>query len=180
LPDILELNAPAPDFSLGADDGNTYRLHDFRGKSAVLLFFYPADFMPVCTAEVAAFRDEFSAYSDRGVTILGVSSDSIDRHKLFSRSCSVPFRLLSDPDLRVARRFGALGLLSVRRAYFYIDVDGYLRWQHAEPLPIFKLSNSRILDSIDEAERQASARRQSRQEMTVPVARLSSRRRASS
>lgn len=149
MPDILKLEDLAPDFSLPADNGEEITLSHFRGKTNVLVFFYPADFTPVCTAEVAAFRDDFSQFQDRDVTILGISGDPVDKHRQFAAECKVPFRLLSDATLEVARTYGARGLLGMRRAYFLIDREGVLRWQHAEVLPIFKLSNSRILEMID-------------------------------
>ena len=154
MPDVLPLNATVPDFELAANDGRNYRLKQYLGNSALLLFFYPADFTPVCTAEVKAFCDDYSLFRERGITIFGISSDSVERHRNFADTCRSPFRLLSDPDLEIARRFGAVGLFSMRRAYYYIDIDGILRWQHAEVLPVFKLSNSRILEQVDRVERE--------------------------
>src|SRR5690606_20818912 len=106
-----------------------------RDKSHVLVFFYPGDFTPVCTAEVCAFRDDFHEFESRGITLFGISSDPVAKHERFSRECRVPFRLLSDATLEVARNYGARGLLGMRRAYFLIDKQGILRWQHAEILP---------------------------------------------
>lgn len=149
MSDNLGLNKPAPDFELPADDGNFYRLSDFYGRAPVLVFFYPGDFTPVCTAEVCAFRDDYDEYRRRGVVLFGISNDPIEKHTAFAKECRVPFRLLSDRNLEVARHYGARGLLGMRRAYYLIDTDGLLRWQHAELLPIFKLSNQRILEAID-------------------------------
>jgi peroxiredoxin Q/BCP len=150
LADILTVNQPAPEFALPADDGSVYSLAGVRASGPVLVFFYPGDFTPVCTAEVCAFRDDYEHYRSRGITILGISSDPVAKHQRFAAECRVPFRLLSDTNLEVARLYGARGLLGMRRAYYLIDRDGLLRWQHAEVLPIFKLSNTRILEAIDQ------------------------------
>lgn len=155
LPDVLTLHAEAPDFCLPADDGRTYRLSEYRGRSAVLLFFYPGDFTPVCTAEVTAFRDDYDHFREQGIILFGISSDPVERHHRFAEECRIPFRLLSDASMEVSRLYGARGLLGTRRAYYYIDREGLLRWQHAEILPIFKLSNRRILDHIAEVDPQA-------------------------
>lgn len=151
MADILPLHHPAPSFSLPADDGKVYSLEEYHGKSAVLIFFYPGDFTPVCTAEVCAFRDDYHLFEERGITVFGISGDPVEKHQKFAQACNVPFRLLSDSDLSVARRYGARGLLGMRRAYFLIDEEGILQWQHAEVLPIFKLSSESIIESIDES-----------------------------
>lgn len=151
MADLLIVNQKAPDFALPSDDGSVIRLQDARANGPVLLFFYPGDFTPVCTAEVCAFRDDYHLFRQRGIAILGISSDPVEKHQRFAQECRVPFRLLSDKDLEVARRYGAKGLLGMRRAYYLIDQNGILRWQHAEILPIFKLSNSKILEIVDHA-----------------------------
>ncbi len=149
MPDRLILNAPVPDFTLPADDGSLVKLSNFRNQSRVLLFFYPGDFTPVCTAEVCAFRDDYEEFRKRQIAILGISADPVEKHRRFADECGIPFRLLSDTDMEVARRYGAKGLLGMRRAYYLLEADGTLLWQHAEVLPIFKLSNLRILETID-------------------------------
>ncbi len=149
MPETLMQNVHAPDFSLPADNGEEIALSDFRGQNPVLLFFYPGDFTPVCTAEVCAFRDDYDHFKARNIAILGISADPPERHRRFASECRVPFRLLSDTKLEVAKAYGASGLLGVRRAYFLIGIDGMLLWQHAELFPIFKLSNTRILEAID-------------------------------
>lgn len=151
MADILPLNKPAPDFALPAEDGATYTVSQHRGISPILIFFYPGDFTPVCTAEVIAFRDDYTEFQQRGVVIYGISSDPVEKHQRFSQHCRVPFHLLSDANLEVSRMYGARGLLGTRRAYYLIDKDGILRWQHAEILPIFKLSTLSILEALDES-----------------------------
>lgn len=149
MPDVLQLNEPAPDFTLPADNGEPVTLSQFRDRSNVLVFFYPADFTPVCTAEVTAFRDDFHLFRARNITLLGISADAVSRHQKFAADCHAPFRLLSDENIEVAKKYGAKGLLGIRRAYFFVDTSGILLWQHAEVLPIFKLSNTRLLETLD-------------------------------
>ncbi len=149
LPDVLNLNEPAPDFTLPADNGEQVTLSQFQGQQPVLIFFYPGDFTPVCTAEVCAFRDDYENFRTRHITILGISADPVEKHHRFSQECRVPFRLLSDTNLTVARLFGAKGLLGMRRAYYLVGRDGKLLWQHTEILPVFRLCNTRILEAID-------------------------------
>lgn len=149
MSDSLAIDTTAPDFALPADDGTVISLREACANGPVLLFFYPGDFTPVCTAEVCAFRDDYPHFASRGVTILGISSDPVERHQRFAEHCRVPFRLLSDVGLDVARLYGARGMLGMRRAYYIIDRSGILRWQHAEILPIFRLSNSKMLEAID-------------------------------
>lgn len=150
MSEVLTLNEPAPEFSLPADNGETVSLAQFRGKNPILVFFYPGDFTPVCTKEVCDFRDDYHLFQRRGVEILGISGDSVEKHRHFASVCKVPFRLLSDDRLEVARQWGARGLLGiVRRAYYLVDGEGVLIWQHAEVLPIFRLPNRTILEVID-------------------------------
>jgi len=113
------------------------------------MFFFPACFTPICTSEVCAFAEDYEKFAIRNVEILGLSGDDSATQKRFSHECNTPFPLLSDEGLKVAKLFGARGMLGVRRAYFLIDPEGKLIWQHAEVLPIFRLPNSRIFSTLD-------------------------------
>lgn len=99
---------PAPDFSLQDDSGKTVRLSDFRGKT-VLLYFYPKDDTPGCTQEACNFRDDYSAYEEAGVTILGISPDDTKSHEKFRSKYKLPFTLLADSDHKVAGEYGVWG-----------------------------------------------------------------------
>jgi len=125
----LSAGAPAPDFTLPDQDGASVSLGDFRGKKNVVLYFYPKDDTPGCTKESCAFRDQYTAFSDAGAEVLGVSSDSPASHKAFAQKHRLPFRLLSDAGGKLRSAFGVpatLGLLPGRVTYV-IDKSGVIR-----------------------------------------------------
>ena len=121
----------APDFELLDDDGTPRRLSDFRGKP-VLLYFYPKDDTPGCTTEACNFRDDYSAYEKAGVTILGVSPDTVKSHAKFKGKFNLPFPLLADEEHRVCEMYGVWALkkymgreyMGVLRTTFLIDAEG--------------------------------------------------------
>jgi peroxiredoxin Q/BCP len=101
-------NQPAPDFGLPDENGNLRTLAEFRGKP-VVLYFYPKDDTPGCTTEACSFRDDYSAYQEAGVVILGVSPDTSKSHTKFISKFNLPFPLLADPDHKVAEAYGVWG-----------------------------------------------------------------------
>ncbi len=121
----------APDFTLPDDEGRMHTLSDYRGKP-VVLYFYPKDNTSGCTKEACGFRDDYSAYQDAGVSILGVSPDSSKSHANFRAKYELPFTLLADPDREVLKMYGAWGLKKlygreyegVLRTTFLIGEDG--------------------------------------------------------
>ncbi|MFO0960944.1 MAG: peroxiredoxin [Isosphaeraceae bacterium] len=120
---------PAPDFELPDQDGKLVRLSDYRGRSSVVLFFYPRDETPGCSAEACSFRDEHAAFADSGAEVLGVSGDSPDSHRRFIEHFALPYRLLCDDGDRVRSLYGVkktLGLIP-GRVTFVIDRDGIVR-----------------------------------------------------
>jgi peroxiredoxin Q/BCP len=136
LLDILGGGAPAvgvgdtaPDFSLPDRSGRMVRLGDYRGKRAVVLYFYPKDDTPGCTKEACAFRDQYQDFTDAGAEVIGVSSDSEASHAKFSEKHELPFTLVSDRGGAVRKRYGipaTLGLLP-GRVTFVIDRQGVVR-----------------------------------------------------
>jgi len=118
----IQVGDKAPDFTLPAQSGAPVRLQYRLGERAVVLYFYPKDDTRGCTAEACAFRDSYEAFADAGAEVIGVSSDSVGKHKL-------PFTLLSDEDSQVRKRYGVpavLGLLPGRVTYV-IDRRGLVR-----------------------------------------------------
>src|SRR4051794_6740163 len=79
--DGVRVGDPAPDFSLPATTGRAVSLSEFRGVSDVVLFFYPRDHTPGCTAEACSFRDNFEAFREAGAEVIGVSGDSVETHR---------------------------------------------------------------------------------------------------
>jgi thioredoxin-dependent peroxiredoxin len=99
---------PAPEFELLDDVNLPRRLSDFKGQP-VILYFYPADDTPGCTKEACNFRDDYSAYQEAGVTILGVSPDSVESHVKFKEKYQLPFLLLADENHQVCNAYGVWG-----------------------------------------------------------------------
>jgi thioredoxin-dependent peroxiredoxin len=122
---------PAPDFSLPDDSGQIRTLSELRG-SPVILYFYPEDDTPGCTKEACNFRDDYSAYEKAGVTILGVSPDSVESHVKFKAKYQIPFALLADEGHKVCNLYGVWGpkqimgkeYEGVLRTTFLIGPDG--------------------------------------------------------
>ena len=106
MSDALEVGKPAPDVSLVSDKGETISLSDFKGKQAVVLYFYPKDDTPGCTKEACSFRDLSAEFAEKNAVILGVSPDDTKSHVKFRDKFTLPFPLLSDPGAEVAQRFG--------------------------------------------------------------------------
>ena len=130
----------APDFTLPSASGQSVRLSDYRGKAEVVLFFYPKDNTPGCTAEVCSFRDSYEAFREAGAEVIGVSSDSVDSHRQFSGRLQVPFQLLSDEGGALRNLYGVprtLGLLPGRVTYL-IDKSGIVRHIFSSQLRINK------------------------------------------
>jgi len=127
---MLQVGQPAPDFTLNATDGAPFRLADRRGRHLVL-YFYPKDDTPGCTAEACSFRDQYEDFQDLGADVVGVSSDSEASHQKFTQKHRLPFPLLADPGGRVRQRYevprALLGLLP-GRVTFVIDKEGVIQY----------------------------------------------------
>ena len=131
----LEVGAPAPDFALQNQAGETVSLADFRGTQAVVLYFYPKDDTPGCTKEACYFRDLSADFARKDAVILGVSPDSVASHVKFREKFELPFPLLADPGAEVAKRYGVWKersmygrtFMGVERTTFVIGKDGAIR-----------------------------------------------------
>jgi peroxiredoxin Q/BCP len=125
----LKAGDPAPDFELKDQTGNTVSLHQFRGKSAVVVYFYPKDDTGGCTAQACQFREDHAMFRAAGAQIIGISDDSEDSHSQFAAKYSLPFTLLSDEGGRVRKLYGVKKTLGVipGRVTFTIDRDGIVR-----------------------------------------------------
>ena len=125
----------APEFTLPTTGGQSISLDDYKGKQAVVLYFYPKDDTPGCTKEACAFRDLGSQFADAGAVILGVSPDPVESHARFAGKFSLNFPLLADADATVAKAYGAWGektnygktSMWIIRSTFVIDRQGIVR-----------------------------------------------------
>lgn len=119
----------APAIEAYDQHGTLIRLADYQGKAAVVLYFYPKDDTPGCTAEACSLRDGFAAIQASGALILGVSSDSSQSHKAFAEKYHLPFSLLADPDKKIIMAYGVkMPLLGFsKRVTFLIDRQGVVR-----------------------------------------------------
>src|SRR3712207_9161708 len=102
----VKVGDTAPDFTLPSQNGTPVNLRDFRGK-AVVLYFYPKDDTPGCTAESCAFRDQHEVFKTAGAEVIGVSGDSPESHQKFAAKYQLPFTLLSDKGDQVRKQYGA-------------------------------------------------------------------------
>jgi thioredoxin-dependent peroxiredoxin len=127
----VEIGMEAPEFSLGASNGEVVKLSDFKGTN-VVLYFYPKDMTPGCTTEACDFRDQIERFNEVDAVILGVSPDPIDRHQKFVEKYGLPFLLLADTDHEAAEAYGVWKLkknfgkeyMGIERSTFIIDKEG--------------------------------------------------------
>jgi thioredoxin-dependent peroxiredoxin len=120
---------PAPDFELPDQHGNLVRLSQYRGRNAVVVYFYPKDDTTGCTIEACRFRDDFEKFRVTGAEIIGISDDSTESHGRFASKYHLPFTLLSDKGGRVRKLYGVKKTFGVipGRVTFVIDREGIVR-----------------------------------------------------
>lgn len=125
-----------PDFSLKNQDGVLVHSQDWIGEP-VVVYFYPGDFTPICTAQACSFRNQFDDFKDYKVRVIGISHDDVASHKKFATQNQLPFDLLSDTENAVQDLFevpkGMFGLLSGRVTYVF-DAKGKLALQYKADL----------------------------------------------
>lgn len=141
MADWIAEGKKAPAFTLVADDGTKVRLSELKG-SPVVLYFYPRDDTPGCTKEACAFRDRKAEIEKLGATVLGVSPDTVEKHAKFRDKYDLNFRLLADPDHKVAEKYGAWReknmdgkkKMGIQRSTFLIDANGKVAnvWQRVK------------------------------------------------
>jgi peroxiredoxin Q/BCP len=127
----LEQGSPAPSFTLPDQDGKSVSLDDFRGQKLVV-YFYPKDMTPGCTAEACQFNDNLQQFSAANVAVLGISPDGAASHQKFRAEHGLTFPLLTDADHAVMEAYGAWGektlygkkSVGVIRSTFLIDEEG--------------------------------------------------------
>lgn len=125
----VKIGDRAPDFTLSCQSGDKVSLKDFLGQKAVVVYFYPKDDTPGCTAESCAFRDSYEVFKEAGAEVIGISADTTESHKSFASKYKLPFILLSDTNNQVRKLFGVPSTLFVLpgRVTYVIDNEGIIR-----------------------------------------------------
>jgi peroxiredoxin Q/BCP len=132
----IEVGDSVPEFTLKDQTGTDIKISDLIGKSIFVLYFYPKDNSPGCTAQACTFRDQFADFIDNGARVIGISSDSVESHKDFINKYNLPFTLLSDNKGKVRELFGikpSLGLIPGRITYV-VDLNGKVRYMFSSQL----------------------------------------------
>jgi len=126
---MLDAGSKAPDFVLQNDQGNETSLTDLLADGPMVLYFYPADFTPGCTMEACSIRDIHDDLVAVGLTVAGISPQSVDSHARFRKTHELPFVLLSDPEKVAIEMYGVNGMfgIGVRRATFLVSQDGIIQ-----------------------------------------------------
>ena len=149
-PSVPAVGELAPDFTLPSTSGNKVTLSELRGKP-VLIAFFPLAFSSTCTAELCEMRDDHDQFATRGATVLPISVDHTYSLKEYKAKYTMHVDLLSDFKRDVSRRYGVLleDRFYSARAYFLLDKDGVIRWEHVEENPGNRRPDAELLAAID-------------------------------
>ncbi len=152
---MLAIGTPAPDFELNSTPDQKVKLSELLGKKVVLAF-YPADWSPVCSDEMALFNETLKLFSKHNAQLLGISVDSIWSHLAFSQNSKFHFPLLSDfePKGKVAKMYGVYDekLGEAERALFVLDEKGIIAWDYLSPTGINPGADG-ILDALEKLDK---------------------------
>jgi peroxiredoxin Q/BCP len=149
----LQQGDKAPEFTAKDQNGNTVSLSDFRGKT-VVLYFYPKDDTPGCTAEACDFRDNYQFLSSQGYEVIGVSTDDEKSHKKFETKYSLPFTLIADAEQDIVNSYGVWveknmygkKYMGTQRTTFIISPEGTI--SHIINKVDTKNSSQQVLDLL--------------------------------
>jgi thioredoxin-dependent peroxiredoxin len=130
----LQIGDKAPLFEAKDQDGNVVKLSDFQGKK-IVLYFYPKDSTPACTAQACSLRDNYEAFLAKKYIVLGVSADNEKSHKKFADKHNLPFPLLADTEHHIVESYGVWGekmlygkkYMGIIRTTFIIDENGNIQ-----------------------------------------------------
>ena len=141
----------APDFTLLGTGGESFALHDFRGKPVVLAF-YPGDNTPVCTKQLDSYQGDLAGFTEVGAQVFGISPQSVESHDAFSCKRGYGFPLLADTEKKVGEAYGILGPLGFyRRSVFVIDADGVIRYAHRAVAGLTFKASSELIAAVKAA-----------------------------
>lgn len=148
---VPKVGAPAPDFTFNTTSGETVTLSQFKGKSHVLLAFFPLAFTSTCSAEMCAFTQDYAQFAARDVVVIPVSVDAVPSLKAYRDQEKMGVELASDFKREASRAYGTLmeHTFFSNRAYFLIDKQGILRWAFVEETPGSLRENAEILAEIE-------------------------------
>ncbi|MCU0443916.1 MAG: peroxiredoxin [Microscillaceae bacterium] len=117
----LKINSTAPDFTLPSTTGKDFKLSEDFKDTPCIIYFYPKDFTPGCTAEACDFRDNIAYFKDLGIDVVGISRDTIETHLKFQKAHELPFALLADIDGKVCKAYEAMiPLIGVPKRITYL------------------------------------------------------------
>lgn len=130
----LKEGSKAPVFKGADQNGKTVSLNDFKGKK-LILYFYPKDDTPGCTAQACNLRDNYSELIQKGFQVVGISTDSVKSHKKFEDKYSLPFPLIADEEKKIVEQYDVWGekkfmgknYMGTNRTTFLIDEDGTIK-----------------------------------------------------
>ena len=121
---MLKVGDTAPDFEGVTDENKKVSLKELISGKNLVLYFYPKDETPGCTAEACSFRDEWDELMKLDTTVVGVSSDSVESHRKFKENRKLPFTLISDRDRKIRKLYDATGMLLPPRITYVISKEG--------------------------------------------------------
>ncbi|HLH85830.1 MAG TPA: peroxiredoxin [Thermoplasmataceae archaeon] len=134
MAELLKQGEVAPDFESVDQEGNKVRLSHYKGKP-VVVYFYPKDDTPGCTAEACNFRDNYQEFEKRGIKVLGISVDSANSHKKFAQKYNLNFTLVADNSKEIAKRYGVLGENTASRVTYLVGPDGKIAYVYPKVSP---------------------------------------------
>lgn len=151
----LQVGDTAPNFEAKNQNDETVKLSDFSGKR-VILYFYPKDMTPGCTAQACNLGENYAALTKQGFAVIGVSADSVKRHQKFTEKYDLPFTLLADEDKTVIKAYGVWGMKKlygkeyegIYRETFIIDANGII--EHIILKVKTKTHTEQILEALRE------------------------------
>lgn len=157
---MIQVGQTAPDFALRDQTEKIVRLSDYRGQY-VLLVFYPKDNGLVCTRQLCNYRDNWEAFTQRNIMLLGLNPSSGESHREFAGKFAFPFPLLVDAERNVARQYNAIGILGLAtRAYVLVNPQGNVIYSAKELTRLTRQSTYNLLsifDALDAEQEQRQA-----------------------